>query len=140
MPCWPRFFRCNIVRSSGPVAVEFLKDRIALSTALWSKGWMDGSSLWRLWRLRMIRRVRGSLWCVTILVNCLVKRFAMAACLVQVLEVPSVDRKVIGWLGGGRMFLPDREPSRVQKRFGLVRGERERTFFFHLERADSIVR
>ena len=79
----------------------------------------------------MIRRVWGSLSCVAILVNCLVKRLAMADCLVQVLEVPSEDRKVMGWLGGGRVFLPDSELSRDQKRFGLMRGETERTYSFH---------
>ena len=74
------------------------------------------------------------------LVNCLLKRLAMAVCLVQVLVVPSGERKVMGWLGGGREFLPDGDPSKFQKRFGLVRGETERTFSFHLERAESLVR
>ena len=72
--------------------------------------------------------------------NCLVKRLAMAVCLVQVLEDPSGYRKVMGWFGGGREFLPDSAPSRVQKGLGLDRGETERTFSLHLERADSSVR
>ena len=64
----------------------------------------------------------------------------MAACLVQVLDVLSEEGKVIGRLVGGRLFLPDSEPCRVEKRFGLVQGKTERTFSFHLEQADSHVR
>ena len=111
------------MRLSGPVAVEFLAARMALVTALWSNGWKWGSSLWRLCRLRIIKRDWGSLLCVVVLVNCLVKRLAIAACFVQVLEVPSGDLKVMGWLGGGRVFLPVIAPIKVQKPLRLVRGE-----------------
>ena len=54
--------------------------------------------------------------------------------------VPSGARKVMGWLGAGRMFLPESLPSMVQKGLELLKGETDWSCSLHLERAASSVR
>ena len=72
-------------------------------------------------------------------VNCLVKYFAIAEALVQVLVVPSGVMKVMGWLGGVRVLFPDRDLIRVQKPRILFQREVEVTVVLHLDLAFSVV-
>ena len=117
MPLGPRCFRWRIVILSGPAAVEFLHFRIVSATMCGEKGFRLLFSLWVAWILRIVFLVVGLEECRDTLVNCLLKRFAMESGLVRILEP-----NLIGWLGGGWVFLPDNERMRSQNFFGLVLG------------------
>ena len=123
-----------MVRPSGPVAVEFLQAEMADVMSELVKGVKFGINLWSLRSFLRILRVWELLVWVEKAVNCLLKRAAIADGFVQVVEEPSGERKVIGWLGGGRVFLPERDRIVLQNCLGSNRMERELSFSLHLDR------
>ena len=64
----------------------------------------------------------------------------MADGLVQVLTFPSWFVKLIGWLGGMRVRLPDKDLSLFQYFWGVALWEREETVDLHLDLAVSLMR
>ena len=127
-------------RLAGPVVVEFLHCFIASEV---SAG-VNGEKEWSSWCSRCKRlnvtRISG-FWAYGLTeVNYFVKYFAMADGLEQVLTAPSWLVKLMGWLGGMRVRLPDRDLSRFQNFWGVALWEREETVDLHLVLAVSLMR
>ena len=123
-----------MVSPSGPAARELPLLRMARATVPVVKG---DALLLRghlLRRSLLTRRVLRSLLCGVMDVNCLLKAVAISRSLVSVRVL-----KVMGWLGGGLVDLPERDLIMDQKCGMLCLCEHDSTESSHFLRLASVI-